>query len=63
MEVSARRSGAILAPSAISLRPHEIFRRGVDRLDRRDGAIAQVEDGEFARFGIAPDHKVIRRPR
>ena len=40
-----------------------IFRRGIDRLDRRDGALAQMEHGEFARRRIAAQHDLVARPR
>ena len=49
MDVSASRSGATCVAVGDELFADQIFRRGVHGLDRRDGAVAQMEDGEFAR--------------
>ena len=61
MAVSASRSGATRRAVGDQLAADEIFRRGVDRLDRGHGAVAQMEDREFARRRIAAQHDLVAR--
>ncbi len=63
MAASASLSGANFRVRRDQFAPDQIFRRGIDRFHRRDRAVAQMEDGEFAVGRIAPHHQRIAGPR
>ena len=63
MEISPSLSGRDGLAFGDQLLADHIFGRRIDRFHRRHLAIAQMEDGEFARGRIAALDERVRRPR